>query len=157
MPFISKIEARAYARVTEILERVQTAIANIFPESIRPRVSLETLPVEGQAGDIIVIVISTLEHRESCEDMFNYILTEIGMHGRQALKRSLDLRIDEDSVFFLRLDKQASFLGQLEISDTADVVSIRVHFRNYPRCTKAEIKQIIENRILSTGGEEYDY
>ena len=153
MPFISKIEARAYARATELLERVETAVSNVFPEDIRVSVSLEVEKVEGQAGDSILIVKGLLENRASCEKVIDFILREIDINGRRALNRSIDLRLDDDSVFFLRLDKQAAFLGKLEITDRADIISVRVHFRDYPRCKKEEAKQMIESLILDAGGK----
>ena len=86
-------------------------------------------------------------------NLTHFILREIDINGRRALNRSIDLRLDDDSVFFLRLDKQAAFLGKLEITDRADIISVRVHFRDYPRCKKEEAKQMIESLILDAGGK----
>ncbi len=154
MPFISKIEARAYARATEVLKRVETALIQIFPEKFRSSISIETTFVEGQAGDVISIVRGTLENKEQCKDVFDSILKDLKTEGRRALERSIDLRLDENCVFFLRIDKQAAFLGTLKMNNEVDVISIRIYFRDYPRCKRKDAIQMIKYHIQEVGERE---
>ena len=151
MPFISKIEARAYARATEILERVETAVSTIFPEELRSSISMTTTSVEGQSGDTISIVRGVFETKELCERAFEFILREIKEEGRRALERSTDLRLDKNCVFFLRIDKQAALLGKLKMDNDVDIISVRVYFRDYPRCKREDTIQLIERYIEDAG------
>lgn len=151
MPFISKIEARAYARATEIVERIETAVSNIFPKKIRPKISMQTTTAEGQSGNSILIVSGLIEGRENCDAILDFILGEMRLESQRALRRSIDLRLDDNCVFFLRIDKQAAYLGELKLTDNADVISIRFHFRNYPRSRREEVIQMIEDRLQVAG------
>ena len=154
MPFISKIEARAYARATEILERVETAVLNLFPELMRPLISMKISSAEGQSGDVISIVSSELEGKENCQTTFNFVLSKMKRESQRALRRSIDLRLDNDCVLFLRIDKQAAYLGEVELTDKSDVISVRFHFRDYPRCKRNDATQIIENQLQIAGERE---
>lgn len=147
MPFISKIEARAYARATEITERVSTAILGIFPENIRQNVSITEEKTKGQSGDSISILSGLLKNRDDCEITFDFILKQLEKSDLRAIKRSLDLRLNNNSVFFLRIDKQGAFLGKMKLANNTDVIRARFYFRDRPRCKKKDAILLIEKRL----------
>lgn len=147
MPFIRKIEARAYTRATEISERVSTAIHGIFPENIRQNVSISEETAEGQSGDSISIVTGLLDNKNECEISFDFMLKQMDKKDRRAIKRTLDLRLNNNCVFFLRIDKQGAFLGKIRLADNADVLRIRIYFRDSPRCKKEDAMVLIEKRL----------
>jgi len=147
MPFIYKIEARAYARATEVSERVSTAICSIFPEDIRNNVSVSEERVEGQSGDSILIISGLLDNSNECEISFDALLKEMEKKDLRELKRTLDLRLSSNCVFFLRIDKQGAFLGKIRLSDNADVIRTKIYFRDNPRCKKNDAILLIEKRL----------
>ena len=147
MPFIRKIEARAYSRATEISERVSTALCGIFPENIRQNVSISEESAEGQSGDSILILTGLLDNREECELSFDFMLQHMEKKDRRALKRTLDLRLNKNCVFFLRIDKQGAFLGKIRLADYADVIRTRIYFSDNPRCKKKDAISLIERRL----------
>lgn len=152
MPFVTKIEARAYARATEVSDRVAASIMFIFPELLRQKVSVSMSNAEGQAGDAILVVSATLAGQEDCEGVLNYVLEQMDSHSLRALERSLDIRLDDKCILFLRIDKQAAFLGMMKLADDSDVVSARFHFKQYPRCKREEVRLMIENQLRAAGG-----
>ena len=147
MPFIRKIEARAYSRATEISERMSTAICGIFPEDVRQNVSFSEEMAEGQSGDSISIVTGLLDNRNECEISLDYMLKQMEKKDRRAIKRTLDLRLNNNCVFFLRIDKQGAFLGKIRLADNADVIRTRIYFRDSPRCKKKDAILLIEKRL----------
>ena len=147
MPFIRKIEARAYSRATEISERVSTAICGIFPEDVRQNVSFSEEMAEGQSGDSISIITGLLDNRNECEISLDYMLKQMEKKDRRAIKRTLDLRLNNNCVFFLRIDKQGAFLGKIRLADNADVIRTRIYFRDSPRCKKKDAILLIEKRL----------
>ena len=147
MPFIRKIEARAYARATEISERVSTAILGIFPENVRQNVSISEEIAEGQSGDSISIISGVLDNTNDCEISFDYILEQMKKEDLRAIKRTLDLRLSDNCVFFLRIDKQGAFLGKIRLTDNADVIRTKIYFRDSPRCKKKDAIILIEKRL----------
>jgi RNA binding exosome subunit len=111
MPFVSKIEARAYARATEVSERVVSAVLSIFPEHLRQSVLTESSKAEGQVGDTITIVSGTLDGEEDCEATLDYLFGQMDRQSKRIIERSLDIRLEDQCIFFLRIDKQAAFQG----------------------------------------------
>lgn len=152
MPFVNKIEARAYARATEVLERVALSVQSVFPESLRQKLVMSRSKAEGQAGDAIIVITATLEGQENCEPVIDYVFEQMDSQSRRAVERSLDIRLDDDCIFFLRIDKQAAFLGIMKIAGESDLISARFHFKHYPRCKREEVLLLIENRLRSAGG-----
>jgi RNA binding exosome subunit len=73
MPFVAKVEARAYSRATEDSDRVVAAILNLYPEKFRELVELKSTKVEGQSGDTILIVESKLIDKIGTETTLDYI------------------------------------------------------------------------------------
>jgi len=152
MPFVSKIETRAYARATEVLERVTASVQSIFPEYLRQKLAITKSKAEGQAGDAIIVMTATLEGQENCESVLEYIFEQMDIHSRRAIERSLDIRLDDECVFFLRIDKQAAFLGNMKMTDESDLIRVKFHFKNHPRCKREEVILMIENRLRAAGG-----
>ncbi len=152
MPFVNKIEARAYARATEVLERVALSVQSIFPENVRQELVMSKSKAEGQAGDAILVISATLEGQENCEPVLDYIFEQMDNQGRRAIERSLDIRLDDECVFFLRIDKQAALLGNMKVAGESDLISARFHFKQYPRCKREEVILSIESRLRAAGG-----
>lgn len=150
MPFIRKIEARAYARATEITERVTNAVLNVFPEEIRQNVMIKEEKAEGQSGDNILIITGLLDNSEDCELTFDFILNNMKKIDRGTIRRSLDLRLDENCVFFLRIDKQGAFLRKVLLANNADVIRVRVYIKDSPRCKPENAMHFIEQRLQDT-------
>jgi RNA binding exosome subunit len=152
--FVGRIEARAYSRATELKERVITAVRNTLPLHVRDEMPLTVKRTEGQSGDSIFVVEATIEKRKPCEEVFRYIINKLSSADRSALVSTLEQRLDEQCTLFLRIDKQASFLGRLELPHGPDVISIRIHIRDYPRCVREEALKTIQGWLLSAEEKE---
>jgi RNA binding exosome subunit len=152
MPFVNKIETRAYARATEVSDRVVSSILSIFPEHLRQIVLIETSRAEGQMGDTITIATGVLEGQDNCGPVLDYVFSQMDRQSLRTIERSLDIRLDEQCVFFLRIDKQAAFQGLVRMADGLDVISVRFYFRQYPRCNWDDVRLLIEDRLRTAGG-----
>ena len=145
--FIDRIEARAYSRVTEIPERVESAILNIFPSDVHDRIRIEKNVTEGHAQNTITVISGFLRHKRSCEDTLTTILSSISQNERKELTRTLSQRLDDKCVFFLRIDKQAAYLERVKLANGPDVISIRIHIRQYPRCVREDAEEFLRSRL----------
>jgi RNA binding exosome subunit len=152
MPFVSKIEARAYVRTTEVFERVVSAVLSIFPEHLRQSVLIESSKAEGQVGDTITIVSGALDGEEDCEAALDYLFGQMDRQSRRIIERSLDIRLDDQCIFFLRIDKQAAFQGLVRMANGQDVISVKLYFKHYPRCKPDEVLLVIEEKLKTAGG-----
>lgn len=138
MPFISKIEARAYSRGTEIVERVTEAVLNLYPEELRDSVEIEAESTESHKNTEIIVILVSIEKKAYCAQTFARIIESLSEKERKTLRRTLSRRLDDQCVLFLRIDKQASYLGEIRLASNSDVISVRVHLREYPRCLRSD-------------------
>lgn len=152
MTFVAKIEARAYSRVTELPERVECAILNLFPEDFRKDVEVNTSKAEGHAGYDIQIVVARLRNKTGCESTLDHIFAGFDDRDRRRVRNSLLRRLDESCLFFLRIDKQAAFQGKVALADGPDVISVKIDIRQYPKCRQDEVLNMLENRLQAAGG-----
>jgi RNA binding exosome subunit len=154
MLFVAKVEARAYSRATEVSERVVAAILNLYPEKFRELVELESTKVEGQSGDVILVVESKLKDKIGSEATLDYIFGKLKENDRRRLGNSLTDRIDKNCLFFVRIDKQAAFLDDIVLAKGPDVISIQIHIRQYPRCRQEDVRTMLEDRLRAAGGDD---
>jgi RNA binding exosome subunit len=143
MPFVSKIEARAYSRGTEVVERVTEAVLNLYPEELRDSVEIEAESTESHRNTEIIVILASLEIRPHCEQTFARIIEGLSERERKTLRRTLSRRLDDQCVLFLRIDKQASYLGEIRLASNSDVISVRVHLREYPRCLRSDAEKFL--------------
>ncbi|MHA2025440.1 MAG: RNA-binding domain-containing protein [Candidatus Thorarchaeota archaeon] len=152
MTFVAKIEARAYSRATELSERVESAILNLFPEEFRKDVEMSFTKAEGHSGYNIQIVVARLKNKAGCESTLDRIITGFDDRDRRRVRNSLLRRLNENCIFFLRIDKQAAFQGKIALADEADIISVRIDIRQYPSCKQEDAVTMLENRFQAAGG-----
>lgn len=148
---MGRIEARAYCRATEIAERVRSAILFLFPEEIRSTLKTASTQAEGHVGDRIAVITSSLERRRACEQVLTYIFAALTDAERQIVETSLESRLDDQCTLFLRIDKQAAFLGRLQLTTEPDVILLKIHFRDYPKCLREEAANTIIEKLREAG------
>nr|KXH78152.1 MAG: hypothetical protein AM324_10650 [Candidatus Thorarchaeota archaeon SMTZ1-83] len=147
MPFINRIETRAYSRGTEIVERVKEAVLNLYPEDVRESVNIATESTESHRNTEIIVVHAFIENRQLCERTFARIMESLSDQDKKFLGKTLPQRLDDQCVLFLRIDKQASFLGETRLASDSDVISVRVHLREYPRCLRSETEAFLTEQL----------
>jgi RNA binding exosome subunit len=154
MSFVAKVETRAHSRATEVSERVIAAILNLYPEKFRELVKLESTKAGGQSGDDILIVASKLKDKVGCEATLDYIFGKLDERDRRRLSNSLTRRIDRNCLFFIRIDKQAAFIDEIVLEKGPDVIIVKIHIRQYPRCRQEDAIAMLENCLRAAGGDD---
>ncbi len=147
MPFVSRVETRAYSRGTEVVERVTEAVLNLYPEDLRDSVKISTELTESHRNTEIVVILAFIENRHACEQTFNRIVESFSDRDRKALRKTLSRRLDDQCVLFLRIDKQASYLGETRLANDSDVISVRIHLREYPKCLRSKAEEFLADRL----------
>jgi RNA binding exosome subunit len=61
------------------------------------------------------------------------VFRSLGREELQRLLESLDRRMDEESFFFFRLDKQEAYLGNIKSGEGDDVIAVRAKVKSYPQ------------------------
>ncbi len=149
--FFDRVEARAFSRATEVVERVRIACFNLFPEELRKKIKVRIEKTEGHLHDPIQVIHATLSGKRNCDKAFTYLLDNLSEEDQRNLLRSLDIRLDEKCVFFVRIDKQSAYLNNIHLGNRPDLIRISYHIRQYPRCERDKAKAMIVERIRDIG------
>ena len=157
MPYVSRIEARAYSRATEVLDRVRSAILNLYPPNAQESVKFEMTNTTSHHLSPIAIVNATLEKKQLCGETLEFMLNSFSESDKRTLKNTLQNRLDEKCSLFLRIDKQAAFLGKIQLADTPDLITIRVQLIQYPRCVRDDALTLISMHLETKGEEDNTY
>ncbi len=151
MPIVDRIEARAYSYETEVTERVVSAVVNLFPSDIRPSLEVRTQKTDGHSHTTIIVVNALLTGNRKCTGAFDHMIHRLSHEDRRNLLRSLDLRLNDDCVLFLRFDKQQAYLNEIRLQNTPDVIRVQVHIRYYPRCDRkqaiSDLQELLEREL----------
>ena len=102
------VDLRTFCYATEDERRVEGALRTFLPEDV----DLERETTEGHHGDRILVLSVRLERADEMRHVFGK-LSELASFDR--LIAELDDRIDEDCAFFVQLDKQAAYNGEVEL------------------------------------------
>jgi RNA binding exosome subunit len=127
------IDLRAFCYVTEDEERVEDALRLFLPEEFE----VQRAESEGHYGDRILVLSARVENADDVRT----VLEAVGDLADEELDRvqdELDQRVHENCSFFLTLDKQAAFKGEVALGDG---ITLRGKVEAYP----AKQESAIEN------------
>lgn len=118
------LDLRAFCYVTEEEKRVEEALRRFLPEDFE----LDRASSEGHYGDRILVFSARVENADDIRTVLG-ALEELSDEEGERLTSELDERVDENCSFFLTLDKQAAFRGDVTLGDG---ITIRGKVEAYP-------------------------
>ncbi|WP_415382000.1 RNA-binding protein [Halosimplex sp. TS25] len=125
------VDLRAFCYATEDEERVERALRAYLPEDF----AVERAVSEGHHGDRIVVLSARVERA----DGIRHVLGRLGeLDDLDAVVEELDERVDDNCAFYLTLDKQAAFSGEVR---RGDGITFRSKVEAYP----AKKPEAVEN------------
>ncbi|MCY4729380.1 RNA-binding protein [Natronomonas gomsonensis] len=102
------VDLRAFCYATEDEKRVEAALRTFLPEDV----DIEREETEGHHGDRILVLSVRLERA----DEVRHVLSALArLDDFQRLIDELDQRVDDNCAFFIQLDKQAAYKGDVEL------------------------------------------
>ncbi|WP_299236774.1 RNA-binding protein [Natronomonas sp.] len=104
------VDLRAFCYATEDEKRVETALRTFLPEDTE----IERESNEGHHGDRILVLSVRLERADDIRYVLSR-LAELGSFDR--LMAELEDRIDDNCAFFIQLDKQDAYRGEVGLGD----------------------------------------
>ena len=122
---------------------MRSALLALFPEGIREHVLLTEEVTEGHHKNPILILLAGLESPYA-DEVSQFIFSQLTPDDMESILQTFERRIDEDCNFFLRIDKQAAYLGHIEMAMVPDVISLEFSIRKSPRCRPRDARALIE-------------
>lgn len=147
MPFIRRVEARAYAYTTEVPERVESALLELFPEDVYEKLELEVEETESHLGLTIVVFEVALENKKACNRTLEYILARLSEGDRYYVRSTLERRIDDRCRVYFRFDKQAAYLEDVKLTQGPDLINFQFHLIEYPRCEHEDVIVFLTQKL----------
>ncbi len=121
------VEASVIAHATEDLDKVQTALKNIMPADILGDITLSKSHLEGHHRNPITLLKAEVKGRKATESFVRNLASSLTDDDKKKLSYEFRDHVDEEGSLFIRLDKQAAFLGRLRMKEE-DPVRVRVRF-----------------------------
>ncbi len=118
------IDLRAFSYVTEDEQRVEDALRQFLPEEFE----LDRATSEGHYGDRILILSARVEKARGIRTVLEAI-GDLADEEFARIERELEERVTENCEFFLTLDKQAAYGGEIALGDG---ITLRGKVEAYP-------------------------
>lgn len=135
---IDKVSFRAFVAATEDEGRVREALSIFVPLD---RISTST--AEGHFGNEIKILEASLKKKEG-QAFFQILREQLSTDDQLRLHREMPERLEGDSHFHLRLDKQAAYKGLLRLTDSKDALDVCALIKTYPARRESALKILSE-------------
>ncbi len=135
---IDKVSFRAFVAATEDEGRVRDALAVFVPLD-----RISALTAEGHFGNEIKILEAALRKKEAAA-FFAILHEQLPTEELQRLRKEIPDRLEGESHFHLRLDKQAAYKGFLRLTDSKDALDTTILVKTYPARREAALKIISE-------------
>jgi len=118
-------EISVIVHATEDPAKVSQALKNVFPNTISDDIKLTTQHLEGHHGNPIKVLKTNLTKRKLVDQFLSHLLTNLNADDLKTVANSLESHMDEEGNLFVRLDKQAAYMGEIR-SKQEDPVRIKI-------------------------------
>lgn len=135
---IDKVSFRAFVAATEDEGRVREALGIFVPLD-----RISSLTAEGHFGNEIKILEASLRKKEG-QAFFQILREQLSTDDQLRLRREIPVRLEGDSHFHLRLDKQAAYKGLLRLTDSKDALDVCALVKTYPARRESALKILSE-------------
>jgi hypothetical protein len=135
---IDKVSFRAFVAATVDEGRVREALSIFVPLD-----RISSLTAEGHFGNEIKIMEASLRKKEG-QAFFQILREQLSPEDQLRLRREMPDRLEGDSHFHLRLDKQAAYKGLLRLTDSKDAIDVCALVKTYPARRESALKVLSE-------------
>ena len=128
------VDLRAFSYATEDDDRVEAALRRYLPEEA----DVERAVSEGHHGDRICVFSARVENADDVRHVLSQVAT---LEDIDAVSEELDDRVDDNCSFFLTLDKQDAYQGEVR---RGDGITLRAKVEAYPATREGAIENARE-------------
>jgi hypothetical protein len=126
-PPVSTIEVSLFVHATEDLDKVMESLKNVLGDNIA-NVSFHRDDLQGHYGNPIIFLKAKIREDALLKGIMEALAERIENADRGYLLPNAERCTDDKGIFFLRLDKQAAYLGRIAASQ-ADPIHIKIRPR----------------------------
>ena len=129
------IRVQTFCYATEKKDLLEETMQNLLGTD-----ELEEDVSESEHGNCMTIIEKRLTHQKE----FTTLFRNIGKDICDWIVEDIDNRVDEDCVFYLRLDKQAAVQERYEVAHHGDVIAVTGKLQAHPAKKEAAVRTMLE-------------
>jgi len=133
-PTFHWLKTRMFCYSTENEDLMTECLENLVGENIEYEIA------ESEHGNRIVIFLSEMKKQKEFISLFSKLDDDL----LKFIVDDIDNRIDDDCVFYLRLDKQDFVQGRFKVAHDGDVVSITGKVMSHPARKEIAKKNVLD-------------
>jgi RNA-binding protein len=126
---------RAFCQATEDEKKVMSAITFVSGAE-----DITVTKSQGFHGNPILILEAVVKSRRLIDSVFQ----SLGPQQIRYLRETIESRLDDDSSFFFRIDKQAAFEGKIILTKQEDVIAVKGKVKAYPNNRENAMKTMMD-------------
>ena len=129
------VRVQTFCYATERQDLIEDTLKELLGD-----IEFEEEITESEHGNTMMI----LETRITKQREFTYLFSKLGDDVLDYILDDIDNRVDEDDMFYLRLDKQKAVQGIYEVAHHGDVISIFGKVQAHPARKDVAVKVLEE-------------
>jgi RNA binding exosome subunit len=141
---VQSVEISTIAHATDDLEKVESTLTRLLPESFKGRQIFTRRYLQGHYGNPIVTFEARFNEPTDVDEFKRFFVRQLGQADRAAIVRDLDRHIDTDGNLYIRIDKQKMFRGTARLGQE-DPVRIRMKFTKFTGKSSALMIEYLES------------
>jgi hypothetical protein len=127
---IQTVEISTIAHATDDLEKVQTALTRLIPDTLKGRQLYTRRYLQGHYGNPIITFEARLTKPSEIDEFTTFLLSQLSNKAKVAIQRDLRLYSDADGNLYIRIDKQQTFRGIVQLGEE-DPIRVRMKFTRF--------------------------
>ena len=124
---LQSVQISTIAHATDDLDKIQTALRFILPESLKGREIFTRKYMQGHHGNTIVTFEAKLTKHQEVDQFIDHFTKQLTKNEKLLIKRDLGVHSDDEGNLYIRLDKQQAFRGEVQLGDE-DPIRVRLKF-----------------------------
>ena len=127
---IQTVEIRTIAHATDDLDKVQAALTSLIPDTMKGRQLFTRQYLQGHYGNPIITFEARLTKQSEIDAFSTFFLSQLSNKDKLAIQRDLRLFSDSDGNLYIRIDKQRTFRGIVQLGEE-DPIRVRMKFTRF--------------------------
>jgi len=141
---LQSVQISTIAHATDDLDKIQTALRFILPESLKEREIFTRKYMQGHHGNPIVTFEAKLTKHQEVDQFTDHFKKQLTKNEKLTIKRDLGMHSDDEGNLYIRLNKQQAFRGYVELGDE-DPIRVRLKFGRLSGETREVMKRFLES------------
>ena len=145
---INDIKIFCSSHATEDIEKVKQSMLHLIPEDHRNSVEIINIPIEGHAGNPIILLELKITQQRKINDALAFIAEKLDDIDKEIIAEELDNRIGEDNCLYLRFNKQDAYNEILKLDNMDNTIRYAIKFIIYKTADNIIQQVLTSHKII---------